>query len=119
MKQKELICIGCPLGCRITVKMDQGEVKEVTGYTCVRGEEYARKEVLNPTRIVTSTVNVEGGDIHILPVKTKEDIQKDKIFQVIEELKEVTVKAPVQIGDPVLLNAAGTGVPVVATKEVK
>lgn len=118
MKSRELICIGCPLGCQITVMMDGEEIKEITGNTCVRGEEYARKEVLSPTRIVTSTVCLEGGSICALPVKTKQDVPKSKIFAVMEELKNVVVQTPVHIGDVVLENAAGTGVPVVATKDI-
>lgn len=118
MEKRELICIGCPLGCRITVMLDQGKITEVTGNTCARGDDYARKEVLNPTRIVTSTVCVEGGRLAALPVKTKQDVPKSKIFQVMEELKDVVVKAPIHIGDHVLENVAGTGVPIVATKDI-
>ncbi|MCI8326780.1 MAG: DUF1667 domain-containing protein [Lachnospiraceae bacterium] len=119
MENRELTCIGCPLGCQITVMMDQGEIKEVTGNTCPRGEEYARKEVLAPTRIVTSTVRLEGGDIAAIPVKTKQDIPKSKIFDVMDELKDVVVKVPVHIGDVVLEDVAGTGVPVIATKDAE
>ena len=56
METRELTCIGCPMGCLVTVTLDNGEVKEVTGNTCAKGDIYARKEVVNPTRIVTSTV---------------------------------------------------------------
>ena len=59
MEEKNLICIGCPMGCPLTVKMEHGEVVSVTGNTCKRGDIYARKEVTNPTRIVTSTVRVD------------------------------------------------------------
>lgn len=58
MEEKNLICIGCPMGCPLTVKMENGEVVSVTGNTCKRGDIYARKEVTNPTRIVTSTVRI-------------------------------------------------------------
>ena len=60
MEKRELTCIGCPLGCSITVTLENGEIKDVTGYTCKRGHDYARKEVTNPTRIVTSTVRLTG-----------------------------------------------------------
>ena len=63
MSTRELTCIGCPLGCAITVTMDGSTVTAVTGNTCPRGDAYARKEVTNPTRIVTSTVRVNGGMI--------------------------------------------------------
>ncbi|MCI9080927.1 MAG: DUF1667 domain-containing protein [Lachnospiraceae bacterium] len=118
METRELTCIGCPLGCLLKVETDQGQVHKVTGNTCKRGETYARKEVVNPTRIVTSSVLVEGGNQRVVSVKTREDIPKEKIFEVIEALRGVKVQAPVHIGDVVVSNAADTGVDVVATRNV-
>ncbi|WP_278910380.1 DUF1667 domain-containing protein [Enterocloster bolteae] len=86
MEKRELICIGCPMGCPLTVELENGEIKTITGYTCKKGETYARKEVTNPTRIVTSTVRVEGGRADMVSVKTREDIPKDKIFQCVKAL---------------------------------
>ncbi len=119
MEEKNLICIGCPMGCPLTVKMDHGEVVSVTGNTCKRGDIYARKEVTNPTRIVTSTVRVTGGNEAMVSVKTKEDIPKEKIFDCVKALKSVEAAAPVPIGDVLVKNIAGTGVDVIATKNVE
>ena len=119
MEQKNLTCIGCPLGCMITVELKNGEVISVAGNTCKRGDDYARKEVISPTRIVTSTVKVSGGNAPTVSVKTKSDIPKDKIFDCAKALKEVEVKAPIAIGDVILADVAGTGVDVVATKGVE
>lgn len=116
MGKRELICIGCPMGCPVTVQMNGTQIVSVSGNTCPRGDAYARKEVTNPTRIVTSTVKVEGGSAGMVSVKTKEDIPKDKIFDCVRALKDITVKAPIRIGDVILADAAGTGVDVVATK---
>jgi CxxC motif-containing protein len=118
LEKIELTCIGCPLGCPITVTLEQKEVTAVTGNTCPRGDAYARKEVTNPTRIVTSTVRVAGGTSVMVSCKTKEDIPKGKIFDVIEALRGVSVPAPIQIGDILVHDVAGTGVDVVATREV-
>ena len=117
METRELICIGCPLGCQLTVRID-GENVEVNGNTCKRGDDYARKEVLSPTRIVTSSVHVNGGELEMVSVKTKEDIPKGKIFEIMEEIRKTTINAPVAIGDVVIENCAGTGIPVIATKNV-
>ena len=119
MEEKNLICIGCPMGCPLTVKMEHGEVVSVTGNTCKRGDIYARKEVTNPTRIVTTTVRVKNGSMPVVSVKTAQDIPKEKIFDCVEALRDVCVEAPVQIGDVILENAAGTGVDIVATGNVK
>ena len=119
MNTIELTCIGCPLGCPLTVTLDGKDVVEVTGNTCPKVDAYARKEVTNPTRIVTSSVKVIGGTLAAVSVKTKEDIPKGKIFEIAKALKEVTVKAPVHIGDVVLQDVADTGVDVIATKNVE
>ena len=116
IEKRELICIGCPMGCLLTVTLNQGKVEKVAGNTCPKGEAYAKKEVTNPTRIVTSTVRVEGGDRQFVSVKTKEDIPKDKIYACMKAINGIRAKAPIKIGDVLLENAAGTGVSVVATK---
>lgn len=116
---RELTCIGCPMGCPLTVVMNGEEVVSVTGNTCKRGDVYARKEVTNPTRIVTSTVRVSGGSIDMVSVKTKEDIPKGKIFDCVKALKTVEVAAPVHIGDVIIDDCAGTGIAVVASKNVE
>lgn len=118
MEKRELTCIGCPLGCAVTVELEEGAVVRVTGNTCPRGDAYARKEVTHPTRIVTSTVRVRGGAAPMVSCKTRSDVPKDAIFAVVRALKTVEVPAPVAIGDVVLADAAGTGVDVIATKNV-
>lgn len=119
MEKRELICIGCPMGCPITVELDNGAVASVTGHTCKRGDVYARKEVTNPTRIVTSTVKVTGGTADMVSVKTRNDVPKGKIFACVQALKGLSVPAPVHIGDVILANAADTGVDIIATKGVE
>ena len=119
MENRDLICIGCPLGCPLTVTIENGAVTEVKGNTCPKGDAYARKEVTNPTRIVTSTVVVEGGVAPMVSCKTAADIPKGKIFDVTEALKDVKAQAPVAIGDVLLADVAGTGVDIVATKNIE
>ena len=119
MEQKNLTCICCPLGCQIMVELESGEVISVTGNTCKRGEDYVRKELIAPTRIVTSTAKVIGGNSQTVSVKTQSDIPKDKIFDCIRALKKVEAQAPIKIGDIILSNVVDTGVDVVATKAVE
>ena len=119
MNIRELTCIGCPLGCRMQIEMKEGQVVGVSGNTCKRGEIYAHKEMTNPTRIVTSTVRVEGGENAMVSVKTRSDVPKGKISDCMLELRGITVQAPVHINDIIMYNIANTGVDVIATKEVK
>lgn len=118
MTTRELTCIGCPMGCALTVTIEHDAVTTVSGNTCPRGDAYARKEVTAPTRIVTSTVHVKDGTSAMVNVKTASDIPKDKIFDCIKAIRNITVIAPVKIGDILLADAAGTGVAVIAAGNV-
>lgn len=121
MKTVRLTCIGCPLGCQIEVLKDENdEIVLVSGNTCQRGEQYARKEVTAPRRIVTSSVRVYGSRTgeRMVSIKTASDIPKEKIMDVIRDLSGVSVPCPVRIGDVVFRDVAGTGVDMVATKNV-
>ena len=100
----DLICIVCPKGCHL--KVDEENGYKVTGNGCPRGAAYGEKELVNPTRVITS------------PVKTASDIPKGKIYDIMKELDKVTMKAPVAIGDVVIPNVLGLGVDVVACKKV-
>lgn len=115
---KEMICICCPMGCRLTVDDSDLSNVKVRGNTCPRGEKYGKEEVVCPKRMVTSVVRVEGGDVAMVSVKTKEAIEKSRIFDALDAIKGVTVKAPVKIGDVISANVLGTGVDFIATKNV-
>ena len=117
MEKRELTCISCPMGCQMTVFMENEEIT-VTGNTCKRGEIYAKKEVTDPRRVVTSTVKVKNGEFLRVSVKTETDIPKDKIFGCMEDILRSEVEAPIKIGDVIIENCAGTGVNVVATRNV-
>ena len=119
MEIRDLTCIGCPMGCQIRVTLEGGQVKTTEGYTCRRGDVYARKEVTNPTRIVTSSVRVSGGELPVVSVKTASDIPREKIGECVKALKELQTEAPVAIGDVLLRDVAHTGVDIVATRNVR
>ena len=114
----ELTCIRCPIGCQLTVDVD-GENVSVTGNSCPRGAEYGKKEVTAPTRIVTSSVRVTGGVLQLVSVKTASDIPKEKIMEVMAEIRQCSAAAPVRTGDVLLRDVAGTGADIVATRTVK
>ena len=114
-----LPCIRCPKGCQVTVALEGGRVTAVTGNGCPRGAAYARKEVTDPTRVVTTVVPVSGSGVaRMVSVKTAGDVPKAKVLDVVRALSGVRLAAPVHIGDVVLADVCGTGVDVVATKDV-
>lgn len=118
METKEMICIGCPLGCNLTVTIDNENIT-VSGNTCKNGEIYGKNEATNPVRVVTSSIKVINGNIDRVSCKTKTAISKKKIFDVMEEIRKAKINAPVKIGDVLIDDVANTGVSVVATKNIE
>ena len=112
------LCIGCPLGCRLEVDAVDGEVVEVRGHSCKRGKEFAVQEHTDPRRFVTTTVRIEGGLWPRLPVKTAASVPKGRVAEVAKALHALTLEAAVAMGDVVLADVLGTGVDVVATRDL-
>jgi CxxC motif-containing protein len=120
--ERKLVCISCPLGCRLTVTWaDERDIK-VTGNRCAKGESYAQEEILAPKRVVTATVAVAGAAAPIprrLPVKTNAPLLKEHICELLNRLYKIEVKPPLRCGDVLLKDIAGTGVDLVATRSLK
>lgn len=114
--QKNIICVACPMGCGITVELnDSNEILSIAGNTCKRGEAYARTECTHPTRSLTTTVKVKDGESAVVPCKSAGAIPKDKIMDCAAFIRGVEATAPVKIGDVLVKNILGTGVDIVAT----
>lgn len=113
----ELTCINCPVGCRLSVTMEDGEVRQVTGNQCKRGEKYARQECTFPQRMITAVIPVAGSKTP-LSVKTRSPIPKNLIFACMATLSKVSLTAPVAAGTVIVENVCGTGVDIIATKNV-
>ena len=118
MTKREMVCVSCPIGCAITVELDDNnEVISVTGNTCPRGEKYAKQECTHPERMLTSTVKLEGGKMPVVPVKSASPLPKEMLFDAMKEINKITLKAPVKIGDVVIKDILSTGVDIIATNE--
>jgi CxxC motif-containing protein len=102
----------------LSVMQEEKEKILVTGNSCPRGKTYAMTELTDPRRIVTTTVRVKGCGIPMVSVKTKEGIPKNKMLQCIQELAAIELQAPVNNGDIVKADIAGTGIDVIATKNI-
>lgn len=113
--KKEMTCVACPLGCTITVEFEGTEVLSVTGNTCKRGDAYARTEIVNPTRSLTSSVKVNGGTHPVVPVKSSKAVPKNMLFDCMKEINKTCVTAPVTLGQVIIKDILGTGADIVAT----
>lgn len=116
--EQQITCISCPVGCRMTVVVENNQVMSVTGNTCIRGDRYARQECIAPERMVTAVVPVQGSPMP-LSVKTRTPIPKKLIADCMKALSEVRLHTPIAAGSVVISNVCGTGVDVIATRGVE
>lgn len=115
---EEMICITCPMGCTIEVTHEGTTVLNVDGNTCKRGEEYVKRELVDPRRMVATTVRVKDGVHPLVPVYTEAAFPKPRIFELLDELRKVEIDAPVKMGQVVLANALDTEINVLASREM-
>lgn len=115
---KNLTCIVCPMGCQISVELDESKnVLSVSGNTCKRGEFYAKTECTAPRRTITTTVAVSGGGV--VPVKTDDTVPKELMMECMREINKAVAKPDARLGDILIENILGTGVNVVITRNAK
>lgn len=116
MAERSLVCISCPIGCRLLVREEIGGIISVSGNSCARGEVYGREEMLAPKRVVTATVLTDSRSARRLPVKTAAPLPKELIGSLLAELYRMRIALPVRSGEVLLRNVGGSGVDVVATR---
>jgi CxxC motif-containing protein len=115
MAEQEIICIGCPLGCHITLTVSgEGEIESLTGYQCKEGKKIVTAEFKSPTRVFTATVLTEDSG-RLLPVRTNKPVPKSQLRELMQALAQVRVRPPVKMGQEIVHNILGTGANLVAT----
>jgi CxxC motif-containing protein len=117
VSERDLVCIACPVGCRLTVRAEDGEIR-VSGNQCSKGETYGREEVLAPRRVVTTTVRLTGSGLRRLPVKTSQPLPREHIQALLAEAHRLELAPPVRLGQVLLADFLATGVDLVATRTV-
>ncbi|MGI6484806.1 MAG: DUF1667 domain-containing protein [Tepidanaerobacteraceae bacterium] len=118
--KRKVICLQCPLACCIVVSIYGDEIMDIENYKCKRGIDFAKEEITNPTRILTTTVRIdsEDKDHPLLPVKTDKPIRKELLFKCMEYLAKVKIRPPVKFGEVIVKDILGTQVNIVSTTEV-
>jgi CxxC motif-containing protein len=117
-EHRKFICITCPRGCALDVTMEGETVVKMEGNSCKRGIDYVTGELNDPRRMVTTTVRVRGGVHPLAPVYTESPIPKPRIFDLLAEIRKIELRAPVKFGDVVIENALGTGVNILASRNI-
>lgn len=116
---KEFTCIICPNGCEIEAELrEDGSIAEVRGAACPRGTAYVEQELTAPMRTIASSVKVKNGELPLTSVRINRPVPKDRIFDVMNEIRKVTLEAPVYSGQLVVIDLLGLGADLIVTKSV-
>jgi CxxC motif-containing protein len=116
-EQSELICTTCPKGCTLIISKDGETIVDVKA-GCKRGKDYAQQELTDPRRMVATTVRIEGARHPLLPVYTAAPVPKPRIPELVCALRNVVINAPIQSGAVVLSDVLGTGIDVLASRDM-
>lgn len=116
---KTFTCILCPNGCEIEAEYDGSEIRFLKGNKCPRGADYVEQELTHPMRTISTSVLVRGGELPLCSVRLTSPVPREKIFDVMGEIRKLSLDAPVQIGQVLIRDVLGLGSDVIATRPVE
>ena len=115
---KEVICIMCPLGCRIKVQVEGKDIQGVEGEGCKKGVKYAQQELTFPGRILTTTVATDSPKMPLLPVRSNKALPKEKLIECMKQISKHSVTGSVKLGQAVIENILGLGADIIACRTI-
>ena len=115
-EKKHFVCVVCPIGCEIDVVHDGSKIISMEGNKCEKSEEFVSQELIEPMRILTTTVRVQGSRWPVIPVRTDKAVPKRLFPRIMKQLRRIKLQAPVNMLDVVVRDIAGMGANVIATR---
>ena len=115
-EKKHFVCVVCPIGCEIDVVHDGSKIISMEGNKCEKSEEFVTQELIEPMRILTTTVRIQGSKWPVIPVRTDKSVPKRLFLPIMKQLRRVKLQAPVSILDVVVKDVLHTGASIIATR---
>jgi CxxC motif-containing protein len=115
-EKSHFVCVVCPIGCEIDVVHDSGRIISMEGNKCEKSEEFVRQELIEPMRILTTTVRIQGARWSVIPVRSDKAVPKRLFPRIMKKLRRIELQAPVHMLDVVLKDILGTGANIITTR---
>jgi len=115
-EKKHFVCVVCPIGCEIDVVHDGSKIISMAGNKCEKSEEFVIQELIEPMRILTTTVRIQGSRWPVIPVRTDKSVPKRLFPRIMRQLRRIKLQAPVNMLDVVVRDALRTGANIIATR---
>ena len=116
--KKEVVCVVCPIGCMVSVDYKGNEVIQIIGNKCKKGVDFIKEEAIDPKRILTTTLSINSINFRRIPVRSNKPVSRDKILNIIREIKKIKVKPAIKMGDVIAKNFMDTGIDIVASMDI-
>ena len=117
-EESKIICVACPKGCLLSVSR-KGETILVSNQGCKHGKQYAIQELTDPRRMVATTICMENARHPLLPVYTSAPFPKGQIRELLNEIRRIKLSAPVKMGSVVAKDILGSGIDIVASRDME
>jgi CxxC motif-containing protein len=115
-EKKHFVCVVCPIGCEIDVVHDGSKIISMEGNKCEKSEEFVSQELIEPMRILTTTVRIQGSRWPVIPVRTDKAVPKRLFPRIMRQLRRTKLQAPVNMLDVVISDVLRTGANIIATR---
>jgi len=115
-EKRHFVCVVCPIGCEIDVVHDGSKIVSMEGSKCKKSEEFVSQELIEPMRILTTTVRIQGARWPVIPVRTDKSVPRRLFPRIMRQLRHIKLQAPVNILDVVVRDIVGTGTNIIATR---
>ncbi len=93
-------------------------IRSLEGALCPKGRKFVEQELSDPRRNIATSVLVSGGAAALASVRLTGSIPKAMIFPVLHEVHNLTLAAPVRIGQVAIADILGLGVDLIVTSHV-
>ena len=118
-EKRHFVCVVCPIGCEIDVIHEGSRIISMEGNKCEKSEEFVTQELIEPMRILTTTVRIQGARWPVIPVRTDRAVPKRLFPRIMRDLKRIELQAPVNMLDVVVGDILHTGADIVATRTMR
>jgi CxxC motif-containing protein len=115
-EKTHFVCLVCPVGCEIDVVHDGSKIISMEGNKCEKSEEFVSQELIEPMRILTTTVRIQGARWPVIPVRTDKSVPKRLFPRIVKHLRRTKLQAPVNMLDVVVSDVLHTGANIIATR---
>jgi CxxC motif-containing protein len=116
VEKRHFVCVVCPIGCEIDVVHDGEKIISMEGNKCEKSEEFVSQELIEPMRILTTTIRIEGARWAVIPVRSDKAVPKRLFPRIMKQLRRIRLQAPVIILNVVVKDVLNTGANIIATR---